>query len=275
MVRVIGILVLVVFSGFGFCPFLNAEIPAFHVIGTGAGKSGSLKITSSPSGAYVKMNRVIVGQTPLEIQRIDIGEVSFEVYKKGYKNLERTIRIKPDQATALSFALSKEQLKLTYTDPTTGMVFVFIPGGCYQMGDVFGDGESDERPVHNVCVDDFYIGKYEVTQKEFKQVMHRNTSRYHDNDRLPVESFDIEHVVMFLDLLNKKASKKYRLPTEAEWEYAARNGGKNEKFPNQGNPSEFAWFELNSQGKTHEVGLKNPNALGVLRSEWECLGVMF
>jgi formylglycine-generating enzyme required for sulfatase activity len=73
-----------------------------------------------------------------------------------------------------------------FTDPVTGMEFVFVKGGCFQMGDTFGDGYKDEKPVHEVCVDDFYLGKYEVTQGQWERMMGNNPSRFQGKDH-PVE----------------------------------------------------------------------------------------
>jgi formylglycine-generating enzyme required for sulfatase activity len=118
-----------------------------------------------------------------------------------------------------------------FTDLTTGIQMVFVQGGCYQMGDTFGDGESDEKPVHKVCVHDFYMGKYEVTQGQWKAVMGNNPSNFSNcGDNCPVEQVSWADVQQFIQRLNSRSGKNYRLPTEAEWEYAARSGGKSEKW---------------------------------------------
>jgi formylglycine-generating enzyme required for sulfatase activity len=111
---------------------------------------------------------------------------------------------------------------------TRGMVFV--KGGCYRMGDTFADGESDEKPVHEVCVDDFYIGKYEVTQREWKEVMGDSPSGFKKCLDCPVEKVSWYDVRGFIRRLNATTGAGYRLPTEAEWEYAAREGGKKVRF---------------------------------------------
>jgi len=150
-----------------------------------------------------------------------------------------------------------------WTDPVTGMEFVFVKGGCFQMGDIFGDGGSDEKPVHKVCVDDFYMGKYEVTQKEYKAIMGSNPSNFKKGDRYPVERVSWNDARKFIKKLNSRTGKKYGLPTEAEWEYAARSGGKKEKYAGSNSPEVGAWFTDNSGGSTHEVGTKAANGLGL------------
>lgn len=143
--------------------------------------------------------------------------------------------------------------------------FVFVKGGCFQMGDVFGDGFEDERPVHEVCLDDYFISKYETTQALWKKVMGENPSR-NVFDRLPVESVSWKDAQEFIARLNDMTGMNYRLPTEAEWEYAARSGGKREKWAGtnkESELSEYAWYSKNYEGTTHFVGLKKPNGLGL------------
>ncbi len=152
-----------------------------------------------------------------------------------------------------------------YRDPATGMEFVLVKGGCFEMGDTFGDGELDEKPVHEACVSDFYLGKYEVTQGQWKEVMESNPSYFKDGDDHPVEMVSWNGVQEFIRRLNQMSGKSYRLPTEAEWEFAARSGGKRERWAGTSNEREledFAWFAKNSRGRTHPVGQKKPNGLG-------------
>lgn len=142
-----------------------------------------------------------------------------------------------------------------YTDPTTGIEMILVKGGCFQMGDTFGDGSPYERPLHEVCVDDFYVGKYEITQGQWKAIMGNNPSRYKDwGDNCPVEKVSWNDIQEFISKLNQKTGKAYRLPTEAEWEYAAKSGGKNEKYSGSNDVDSVAWFGKNSGGKTHPAG---------------------
>lgn len=150
------------------------------------------------------------------------------------------------------------------TDPTTGMEFVAVPGGCFQMGDTFGDGDSYEKPVHEVCVSGFSIGRYEVTQAQWQRVMGSNPSRFSRcGDTCPVEQVSWDDVQQFIQRLNRQSNSNYRLPTEAEWEYAARSGGKSEKYSGGNDVDAVAWYGGNSGSQTHPVGQKQANGLGI------------
>ncbi len=151
-----------------------------------------------------------------------------------------------------------------YTDVTTGMEFVWVEGGCYRMGDTFDEeGFSDEKPVHEVCVAGFYIGKYEVTQEEWQAVMGYNPSYFKNGDNYPVEKVSWNEAQDFIGKLNQRSGRIFRLPAEAEWEYAARSGGKKEKYSGGDNIKSVAWYNRNSASKSHPVGTKQPNGLGV------------
>ncbi|MBW6511260.1 MAG: formylglycine-generating enzyme family protein [Desulfuromonadaceae bacterium] len=149
----------------------------------------------------------------------------------------------------------------SFTDPTTGMEFVLVKGGCFQMGS--NKGDSDEKPVHEVCVDDFYMGKYEVTQGQWQKVTGSNPAHVKKGNNYPVEKVSWNDVQGYLRQLNQRSGKTFRLPTEAEWEYAARSGGKSEKYSGSNDVDAVAWYNGNSGNQTHPVGQKQPNGLGL------------
>jgi formylglycine-generating enzyme required for sulfatase activity len=122
-----------------------------------------------------------------------------------------------------------------YVDTVTGMEFALIKGGCYEMGDSVGDGDTNERPVREVCVNDFFIGRYEVTNAQFgKFKPNHNSGTYEgltlNDDKQPVVNVSWENALAFAKWLSQKTGQTYRLPTEAEWEYAARAGTKTSRF---------------------------------------------
>ena len=136
---------------------------------------------------------------------------------------------------------------------------VFVKGGTFQMG---SNEYIMEKPIHSVTVSDFYIGKYEVTQKQWRDIMGTNPSYNKNCDNCPVERVSWNDVQDFIKKLNAKTGKNYRLPTEAEWEYAAR-GGQSYKYAGSDNIGSVAWNEYNSGWKIHPVGQKSPNGYGL------------
>ena len=144
---------------------------------------------------------------------------------------------------------------------------VLVKGGYFTMGCTSEQGSDcnhDERPAHNVRLNNFYIAKYPVTQKLWEKVMGTNPSAFFGQD-LPVESVSWEEAQLFIKKLNALTGKKYRLLTEAEWEYAARGGIKSKRQKHSGgnNLGKVAWYNANSEQKTHPVGTKQPNELGI------------
>jgi len=140
---------------------------------------------------------------------------------------------------------------------------VFVKGGTFQMGSNFGD--TEEGPVHNVTLKSYYIGKYEISQGQWRTIMGNNPSCFGGCDNCPVDSVSWNEVQDFIKKLNNQTGENYRLPSEAEWEYAARGGKKSMSYVYSGSNdvNAVAWFEDNSGNKTHEVGLKQPNTIGI------------
>ena len=145
---------------------------------------------------------------------------------------------------------------------------VYVEGGTFTMGatsEQGSDAESDERPIHSVTLSGFHIGKYEVTQGLWREVMGKNPSGNKSGNDYPVENVRWEDCQRFIKRLNNRTGLKFRLPTEAEWEYASRGGKKSRgyKYAGSDNLDEVGWYGDNSDYHTHPVGRKSPNELGL------------
>ncbi|HNW67811.1 MAG TPA: formylglycine-generating enzyme family protein [Bacteroidales bacterium] len=163
--------------------------------------------------------------------------------------------------------LQGEAIVFKVTAENSFMEMVYVKGGTFTMGctgEQGGDCDDNEKPAHSVTVSSYYIGKYEVTQAQWEEIMGSNPS-YYKGDNLPVESVSWYDIQEFIEKLNAKTGKNYRLPTEAEREFAARGGKQSKGYQYSGSNSldSVAWYDDNSGGKTHPVGSKSPNELGI------------
>ena len=201
------------------------------------------------------------GQTFTLVRKNIKGEIGANV--KPGKN--KTITWYPFKDN-LDYQTQIAQFKVKASLPPQGMVFV--KGGTFQMGS--NNGRGNEKPVHAVTISDFYIGKYEVTQKQWQDIMGNNPSHFKGDD-LPVEKVSWNDVQEFIRKLNAKTGKNYRLPTEAEWEYAVRGGASavstgSTAYSGSNNIGDVAWYSKNSNRKTHLVGQKQSNELAACRT---------
>lgn len=143
---------------------------------------------------------------------------------------------------------------------------VFVEGGHFMMGSEDEEAYQREKPIHEVLISGFYIGKFPVTQELWSAVLggENNPSVFKGHNR-PVESISWENAEGFVEKLKKSTGKPYRFLSESEWEYAARGGkhGQGFKFAGNDKLNKVAWFRENSYGETKPVGLKLPNELGI------------
>ncbi len=148
------------------------------------------------------------------------------------------------------------------TEPKTGMEFVWVPSGCFKMGS--DSGAADEKPVHEVCFNQgFWMGKYEVTQAQYQRVMEENPSEFKSDPNKPVEKVNWSDARFMSAEMSYVAEGSYRLPSEAEWEYACK-AGRESIYCGAGDlASRLGWYDGNSGKTTHEIGGKKPNEWGL------------
>lgn len=143
-----------------------------------------------------------------------------------------------------------------------------VEGGTFRMGateEQGSDAYDDEKPIHSVTLSDYYIGQTEVTQELWQAVMGSNPSEFKGDNRRPVERVSWEDCQKFIKKLNRLTGKNFRLPTEAEWEFAARGGNKSKgyKYSGSNTVGDVAWYWDNSGNRTHAVATKQANELGL------------
>jgi len=197
--------------------------------------------------------------------------------KKVKKENIADIAVEPLKLDSKS-PFARHQIGDAWLEPVSGMKFAWVPSGTFRMGSGKWDaeGKNDEFPAHTIFIEGFWMGKFLVTQANWKKVMAstfwKKVSRYNYNpswfkmgQAYPVEQISWNEAQEFIQKLISFNKGKYhfRLPTEAEWEYAARSCGKYQKYAGGENLSALAWYSANSGMTTHPVGTKRPNNLGL------------
>ena len=258
-------------------------------------QSQTLTIKYMPTNATVLVdNKMVKGTNGVARTTLPVGQHSYIVFCDGYDSEEGTVKLKASTPSNLQITLSKEAVATQQNivsqpavaqqpvvqAPIANSDNIIIPvkdgisidmirveAGTFTMGATaeMKDPSDKEKPTHRVTLTkDYYIGKYEVTQALWKAVMGNNPS-YFKGDNLPVEQVSWDDCQDFLSKLNRITGKMFRLPTEAEWEYAARGGNKSRGYQYSGsnNLSDVAWYADNSGDETHDVGTKQPNELGI------------
>ena len=246
---------------------------------------GNLSVNFKPFGSDVYVDGVKVGQSPRVFNGVLVGNHNVEIRKSGYATSRQTVTISEGQTASISGSLtstastsSTNALSSNSSSPSGNTItipvknginigMIKVGAGSFDMGATpeMGNPYEDEKPVHRVTLtNDYYIGKYEVTQALWQAVMGSIPSKFKGNN-LPVENVSWDDCQDFVSKLNAMTGKKFRLPTEAEWEYAARGGKKSRGYQYSGSNTlgDVAWYGDNSGSKTHAVGTKQPNELGI------------
>ena len=245
---------------------------------------GNLSVNFKPFGSDVYVDGVKVGQSPRVFNGVLVGNHNVEIRKSGYTTSRQTVTISEGQTASISGSLTSSTSSSTantlsssgsslsgnaLTIPVKNGInieMVKVEAGSFKMGATpeMQAPYEVEKPVHRVTLtNNYYIGKYEVTQALWKIVMGSNPSNS-KGDNLPVENVSWNNCQKFISKLNKLTGKSFRLPTEAEWEFAARGGNKSRGYQYSGSNTigDVAWYDGNSGSKTHAVGTKQPNELG-------------
>lgn len=232
---------------------------------------GTLNITSTPAMADVYIDGVKAGQTPFMLNVV-IGEHVVTLRKGDMGSVKQKVYISEGQTTSLNIALKKLTPQSYVENANCGlnMKMIYVEGGTFQMGATSEQGSdvpSDERPVHSVTLDSYYIAEFEVTQAQWYAIMGKNPSSFTGNSNRPVEQITWNDATAFCRELSRLTGKKYVLPTEAQWEYAARGGAQNinltYEFSGDFSAATVGWTKINSNNVTQPVKSLKPNQLGL------------
>ena len=245
---------------------------------------GNLNVNYQPTNAEVWIDGRKAGTSPDVFRNIIVGSHSVELRASGYTSKQERISIEEGKTAILTGALERQQQTAVAassspssfsssaaieTITVNGVSFnmVRVDGGTFTMGatkEQGSDAYDDEKPAHKVTLSTYSIGETEVTQALWQAVMGSNPSNW-KGDNLPVETVSWDDCQTFIQKLNQLTGRRFRLPTEAEWEYAARGGNKSRGYKYSGSNSigDVAWYTSNASSQTHSVKTKQANELGL------------
>ena len=221
-----------------------------------------ITVTTDKEGDEIYVDGTFAGHSPLDVS-MGYGQHTVKAIRNG-KSVEKSFDVRENGGES-SITFFGNQ---TITVKGVSFDMVYVEGGSFDMGATYEQVDNaldNEKPVHRVTLSGYYIGMYEVTQELWEAVMGSNPS-YFKGAQNPVESVSYNDCQEFISRLYSLTDKKFRLPTEAEWEYAARGGNKSRhyKYSGSDNIDDVAWYWDNSgYYGTHAVGTKSPNELGI------------
>ena len=227
---------------------------------------GSLDVTSTPHDAEVTIDGKLYGKTPLTVDQLLEGEHKVVISKPKYTSDTRTVNISENVNASIEAKLEAVKDGI-FTVGGVTFKMIAVEGGTFTMGatsEQGSDAQDDEKPVHRVTLSSYSIGETEVTQALWQAVMGSNPSYFRGSNK-PVERVSWDDCQDFIKKLNAITGENFRLPTEAEWEFAARGGIKSRgyKYAGSNTINMVAWYDNNSNSETHNVGTKQANELGL------------
>lgn len=211
-------------------------------------------------------------------------QIEEQTKKEKMQTVEHPIAAKEDVSQPQSESASKPHEEYFIENAGNlglNMKMIYVEGGTFMMGASDDDKEanSDAKPQHQVTLDSYYIAEFEVTQSQWKKIMGTTINRqlkkkgadyydrenYGEGDNIPIYSINWFEANDFCQKLSKLTGRTYILPTDAQWEFAARGGNKSKgyKYSGSDNLNTVAWYESNSNNRIHPVGQKLPNELGI------------
>ena len=245
---------------------------------------GSLRVDYEPENAEVYIDGKLLGRTPNVFRNLLVGTHTLKISKEGYIARTERVTISENQPSVVSGKLERLSNSGSISSSSSGgqtgftkdkeefevngvkLTMIRVEGGTFRMGatEEMENPRDVEKPVHEVTLSTYYLGETEVTQALWRAVMGRNPS-YFKGDNHPVESVSWKDCQQFITKLNQLTGHTFSLPTEAQWEYAARGGNKSRhtQYSGSKNIGDVAWYSSNSGYETHPVGEKLPNELGL------------
>ena len=241
--------------------YIEASISTLHFnLADPAPIMGTMNVMSTPGMVDVYVDGKLVGRTPM-MHDLLVGSHTIELRKQGFKDYKQSIRVEENSVVDV-VATMTEHKDETYVETAKGinLKMIYVEGGIFAMGSTNGD--DDEKPIRNVTLDSYYIGETEITQAQWRAVMGSNPSSY-EGDNHPVEKVSWNDAQAFCKKLSELTGKRYVLPTEAQWEYAARGGNQSKGYNYSGSNNIDEVAKYDSSGGHSNVKSKKPNELGI------------
>lgn len=237
------------------------------------GGMGTVDVKTNPIGAEVFIDGISVGKTPVSFSKLIPGKHNVTIKHEGFYDYESAINVVEDKVSIIEESLAKscdihrtsDRIDIT----TKGVTFslVKVEGGSFQMGGTSEQekAKTDEYPLHRVTLSDYYIGETEVTNELWSAIMGTNPSIYFSEPEQPVNNITWYDCQKFVNRLSSLTGLRFSLPTEAQWEYAARGGShsKNYQYSGSNRIKDVGWYKGNSKGFLKAVKGLKPNELGI------------